>query len=323
MDFEQDSPVESAVMRRLAGNWHRRAVVKKSEPDLNDLFEKDRPDFPLAMTPLHGHPVLDTLEDGTVQEMLFHAGLAFHKFTIEIESEIIAPTFAGVLRGRYPDVGGQRALSAIVQATVDEQYHSLLHLTAAQVMRANRRPWTVDSRTLPMAEMVTRQNVLKARADHEWQRELVQLAFTTVVETTIGGFLELAAKDTGMQPVNSATAAIHWRDEECHGSIAVEFALSVFRGLDPERQRYFVTMVLEAARQFSEKDFTLWHAIADLVGVPRVHAALDEARAQPESRYVTSDRRRLTALLAEMDDSSPLDLGWAAARLAGAPADPH
>lgn len=151
---------------------------------------------------------------------------------------------------------------------MDEQYHSLLHLNAARVMQDNRRPWTLDSRALPLSDFVARHHVLRTQADHEWQRDLIQLAFSTVVEVAIGGYLELAAKDKDIQPVNSATAAIHWRDEECHGSIAAEFATGVFESLDADRQRYFMAMMVEAARQFSEKDFTLWHAIADLVDAP-------------------------------------------------------
>jgi len=317
VNFEQESPVESAVMRRFAGNWHRRAVVKKPEPDLNDLFEKERPDFPLFMTPLHGHPVLDSLDGETVQKMLFFAGLAFHKFTIEIESEIVAPAFAGVLNGRFPVVGGPQAQTAIVQATVDEQYHTLLHMNAAQVMRDNRRPWAFDSRALPLSDLVTRHNLLRMRAEHAWQRDLVQLAFATVVEVSIGGYLELAAKDKEIQPVNSATAAIHWRDEECHGSIAAEFAKGVFESLDPGRQQYFMEMMVEAARQFSEKDFTLWHAIADLVDAPHTHAALDEAYRQPGARVLRRDYRPLAKLWTGMDESSPLELGWAVESLAG------
>ncbi|MGF1429271.1 diiron oxygenase [Kitasatospora sp. LaBMicrA B282] len=315
MNFEQESPVESAVMRRLSSNWHRRAVVKKPEPDLDDLFERDRPDFPLFMTPLHGHPVMATLADETVQQMLFFAGLAFHKFTIEIESEIVAPAFAGVLSGRFPVVGGPQAQAAIVQATVDEQYHSLLHLNAARVMQDHRRPWALDSRALPLSDLVTRHHLLRSRADHAWQRDLIRLAFATVVEVAIGGYLELAAKDKDIQPVNSATAAIHWRDEECHGSLAADFALGVFRSLDPERQRYFMTTMVEAARQFSEKDFTLWHAIVDLVGAPHAHDALKEAYDQPGSRILRRDYRPLARLWTTMAESSPLDLDWAVASL--------
>jgi alpha-N-dichloroacetyl-p-aminophenylserinol N-oxygenase len=317
VNFERESPVESAVMRRLAGNWHRRAVVKKSEPNLNDLFEKDRPDFPLFMTPLHGHPVLDALDGETIQKMLFFAGLAFHKFTIEMESEIVAPAFAGVLSGRFPVVGGPQAHTAIVQATVDEQYHSLLHMNAARAMQDNRRPWTFDSRALPLCDYVTRHNLLRTQADHEWQRDLIQLAFATVIEVAIGGYLELAAKDKEIQPVNSATAAIHWRDEECHGSIAAEFAMGVFDSLDLGRQQYFMTMMVEAARQFSEKDFTLWHSIADLVDAPQAHAALKEAYEQPGSRMLRRDYRPLAKLWAGMDESSPLELGWAVESLQG------
>lgn len=50
------NPVENAVISRLAGNWYRRAAVKRPEPDLDDLFERDLPDYPESLLPFREHP---------------------------------------------------------------------------------------------------------------------------------------------------------------------------------------------------------------------------------------------------------------------------
>ena len=47
--------VESAVVARLAKNWSQRATVKKPEPQLDDLFDTTKRDFPDALIPFGEH----------------------------------------------------------------------------------------------------------------------------------------------------------------------------------------------------------------------------------------------------------------------------
>ncbi len=47
-EFDSDDVVESAVVARLAKNWSQRATVKKPEPELDDLFDLAKQDFPDA-----------------------------------------------------------------------------------------------------------------------------------------------------------------------------------------------------------------------------------------------------------------------------------
>jgi hypothetical protein len=49
-DDHPADPVENAVINRLAGNWHRRAAVKRQEPDLDDVFEQGRRRLPGELT---------------------------------------------------------------------------------------------------------------------------------------------------------------------------------------------------------------------------------------------------------------------------------
>jgi len=49
--FDPGDVVENAVITRLAGNWGRRATVKRDEPDLDALFDPERPDYPEEIVP--------------------------------------------------------------------------------------------------------------------------------------------------------------------------------------------------------------------------------------------------------------------------------
>lgn len=46
--FDPADEAENAVISRLAGNWHRRSTVKRDEPDLDELFDAGRADYPEA-----------------------------------------------------------------------------------------------------------------------------------------------------------------------------------------------------------------------------------------------------------------------------------
>ncbi len=55
--FDPADPVESAIISSLAGSWPRRAVVKRPEPDLDDLFDAEKADYPESLIPFRDHDV--------------------------------------------------------------------------------------------------------------------------------------------------------------------------------------------------------------------------------------------------------------------------
>jgi alpha-N-dichloroacetyl-p-aminophenylserinol N-oxygenase len=61
--FDPLDTAESVVIRRLAGNWHRPVTVKRGEPDIDALFEADRPDYPEPIVPFRDHPTWQALPE--------------------------------------------------------------------------------------------------------------------------------------------------------------------------------------------------------------------------------------------------------------------
>lgn len=294
------SPVENAVVSRLARNWHRRASVRKAPVDLDEYYEAGRPDFPLALTPMARHPQVSDIDAGALDKALFLGALAFHRHTIVIEQLIVGPTFSTVLERTYPGVGGPDCESAILQASVDEQYHSLMHLRAAQTMRRNRS-WTFSERDLPQPALVRRFEQRRDDCTASWQRDLVSLAFTTIIEISIDAYLVLVGRDNDIQPVNRATAALHWRDEKCHASISEEIAEAVFVQLNREQQDFFMQEMQVAAGILFEQDLSTWRKIVDLAGIRSGQRLIDECAEIPGAKRLIRDNSGVHRLWTRLD----------------------
>jgi alpha-N-dichloroacetyl-p-aminophenylserinol N-oxygenase len=61
--FDPLDLAESTIIRRLAGNWHQRATVKRGAPDIDALIEADRPDCPEPIVPFRDHPTWQALPE--------------------------------------------------------------------------------------------------------------------------------------------------------------------------------------------------------------------------------------------------------------------
>ncbi|MEK8144731.1 diiron oxygenase [Streptomyces sp. M10(2022)] len=90
-EHDPDNAVENAILSRLAGNWNRRATVKRPEESLDDVFERDRPDFPVALLPFRDHPTYLALDDETRARILAWGWVAFNKNIMDIEQHVVNP----------------------------------------------------------------------------------------------------------------------------------------------------------------------------------------------------------------------------------------
>ena len=80
--FDPRDVAESAVISRLAGNWHRRATVKRGEPDIDALFDADRPE---RIIPFRDHPTWQGLPDELRSRLLSWAWIAYTRHTVVAE----------------------------------------------------------------------------------------------------------------------------------------------------------------------------------------------------------------------------------------------
>ncbi|KUN04550.1 hypothetical protein AQI95_19620 [Streptomyces yokosukanensis] len=307
---------ENAVLSRLSGNWHRRAAVRRDEPPLDAFYEVGRPDYPVALTPLHRHPGLSGVDPVALDKALYLAGLAFHRHTMVIEQHIVGPTFQRALDDWFRDADGSVFQSTVLQAAVDEQYHTLMHFNAAATMRRNRALHVRDS-DIPLPHLIARHRDRREAQPLAWQRDLVSLAFTTAVEISIDAYLVLVGRDPDIQPVTRATAALHWRDEKCHAAVSEELAQYVFLQLDETQRDFFMEQLAYATRCFAEQDFSAWHRIAELAGIRDGRRLIDECAEIPEARHLIRDNSGINRLWAALDRLA--DGRYGASPGAGAP----
>jgi alpha-N-dichloroacetyl-p-aminophenylserinol N-oxygenase len=305
----QDSLIENAVICRLAGNWHQRAAVKRDEPNLDDLFERGRPDYPESLVPFRDHPTYQRLDDATRAQLLAWAWVAFNKNIMDIEQRVVNPGFALLAAGAFDTGLAESMATAVIQAMVDEQYHTLMHLNASAVT-ARQRGWRMPMSALPVGYKARRHETRMAQAQHRWQRELGMLAFTTVAEISINAYLDLIANDEGIQPINRVTATLHNRDEYCHSSISGEIAKAVYLRLGVEQRAFFRAALVDGMEAFAANDYTTWLRIAELTAVADGPQMLADVAHEPGRKRLLQDFSGLYRLCGQMDVLEELPFDW-------------
>lgn len=308
--FDPTNPVENAVISRLVGNWHRRAAVKRDEPDVYALFDRDRPDFRDDMIPFRSHPVWETLSDEMRSRLCSWGWVAYNRNTVLIEQRIANPAFELVIAGEYPGIGGQQLELAVAQAMVDEQYHTLMHINGSAVTRRMRRREFSD-RLLPDSHITRTHQAHLDRCTQRWERSLTTLAFATVAEISINAYLDLLANDQEIQPLHSTTVRLHNRDEYCHASISAEVYKQVYEALSPQQRRFLLDETVAGLEAFVAPDFVTWEAIVAFEEVPGWEQAAAEVREAQTGTHLVQDHSGVHALLSEMDVIDQVDFAWA------------
>ena len=312
--FDPRDAAESAVISRLAGNWHRRATVKRNEPDIDALFDADRPDYPERIIPFRNHPTWQGLPDELRSRLLSWAWIAYNRHTVLAEQRVANPAFALVMEGEFPGLGGQDMEIALAQAMVDEQYHSLMHISASALTRRKRGFDFADS-VLPESHTARTHQQLRGQCSERWQRSLTTLAFATVSEISINAYLDLLADDPDIQVVNSTTARLHNRDEYCHASISDEMAKLVYDVLDGDKQRFFVEMLVAGLEAFVATDYTTWSAILRAENVVGAEAMIADVRAEVSSSRLVRDYTGLHSLVSDMGVLNEIGFDWGVAEV--------
>ncbi|MFG1665336.1 diiron oxygenase [Streptomyces sp. Y7] len=308
-EHDPNDAVENAVLSRLAGNWDRRATVRRREETLDDLFEPDRPDFPVALLPFRNHPTYLGLDDEVKAKILAWGWVAFNKNVMDIEQYVVNPGFSLIAKGAFDTGLGDSMTIAVTQAMVDEQYHTLMHLNASAVTR-RQRGWRMPESALPLGHKSRRHAHRLASAETAEQEALVSLAFTTVAEISINAHLDLIAEDHEIQPVNRMTAVLHNRDEYCHASIANTVVQEAWKRLTTEQRDYFLTALADGMEAFSAHDFTTWARVLDVLGVEGGGAMLRDIRNASGTGRLLQDFSGLRQLCEELDVLGSVPFDW-------------
>ncbi|MFE3826788.1 diiron oxygenase [Streptomyces sp. NPDC059092] len=307
-EHDPDDAVENAILSRLAGNWDRRATVRRREDTLDDVFEQDKPDFPVALLPFRNHPTFLGLDDKVKARILAWGWVAFNKNVMDIEQFVVNPGFSLITNGAFDTGLGDSMAIAVTQAMVDEQYHTLMHLNASAVTR-RQRGWKMPESALPFGRKTRRHAHQLAAAETPEHQALVSLAFTTVAEISINAHLDLIAEDQEIQPINRLTAVLHNRDEYCHASIASTVAQETWKRFTGGQRDYFLTALADGMEAFAAHDFTTWARILEVLGVEGGGQMLHDIENASGGGRLLQDFSGLRQLCQELDvlDSLPFD----------------
>lgn len=274
--FNAEDPVESAIVRRLTESWPDRAAVKRPEPDLEDLFDPTKFDYPNSLLPFSEHPTYLSLSPDQQQRLRAWAWISFNKNVMDIERHVVNPGFE-LLAVDALDVGfGDSVELAVNQAMVDEQFHTLMHLNASATTR-HGRGWPLPAKALPEVLTVRKRARTLDECPDARTRAVVSLAYMTVAEISISSYLDIIVDDSNIQPINRTTVRLHNRDELCHASIADTLAVSAFDVLGADARRRFADATVSAMAAFAGNDFGGWRAIMDVEGIVGGARMIDDA----------------------------------------------
>ncbi len=309
-EYDPSNAVESAIVKRLAGNWANRATVKKSEPDLDDLFDHTKHDYPEALIPFAEHDVYRHLPEATKARLRAWGWIAFNKNVMDVEQHVVNPGFSLLARDVFDTGMGDVLAVAVTQAMVDEQYHTLMHLNASALTR-RQRGWAMPDRALPFSATVRRQRAAQLEAASSSDAALSALAYMTVAEISITSYLDLIEDNDVIQPVNRATVALHNRDEYCHASIADEMASIVFEKLSTADRRLFLNGLAAGMNAFSSTDFSTWSAILHHEGISESQRMLQEIQSDRSRDHLVQDYSGIRSLCLKLGVEDEIGIAWA------------
>ncbi|RVW03269.1 AurF N-oxygenase family protein [Rhodococcus spongiicola] len=307
--FDPSDPVESAIISTLADNWPHRATVKRPEPDIDALFDADKDDYPIQLIPFHDDDRFRRLDEPTRRRILAWAWIAYNKNVMDVEQYVVNPGFRLLSQDAFGTGLGDVLTVATLQAMVDEQYHTLMHLNASALTR-RRRGWHLPESRLPYGPTVRHHHAAVAGAETPRESALVSLAYTTVAETSISSYLGLMTDDDDLQPVNRATVKLHRRDESCHSSITCELLKIVYERLGTDDRRMLLSGFAAGLQAFESNDYRTWSAVMEAEGVRHGAEMVSDAAHDSDRRKLVQDCSAIRRLCEDLGVRDEVPYEW-------------
>lgn len=305
-----DHGIDLHKVKLIAKTWPRRASVRTHnyEPAEEEIYDQTVPDYPTEMLPFREHPAFLKAGPQQVERVLTLAWLTYNQRTITAEERIANPAFQMIKDGVFPGVDHRAMQKAIIQSTLDENFHTLMHLTAmdrtCELRSINEMP------RFPHA--VTYEGMRKTIQiqDDEWARKLTVLVYAIVAEISINAYLDLIAKNDSIQPMHSKIATMHNQDEYMHSSLLVEIAQCVFSKLNAKQRRTFVQLLPNALRDFSAHDFSAWKHILQLSGIDQCDQIIRDAEEEARGTGLVRDYSGLKRLVDRLEIADELEFDF-------------
>ena len=210
-----------------------------------------------------------------------------------------------VLHDRFPGTTHASIKSNVVQAMVDESYHTLMH-TEATLLTERRRGLRFDATRLPQPLTYRRLCEAQARTESPWERDLLTLAFAVVSEVSINAYLSLLSGDETIQRSSSMITALHNKDEFSHALVIGEIV-----HLDDGQKGFFAGALSAGLHAFVASDFETWRAILHVLAFDGADEIVGDCIATPSTRALVRDYSGLEGLAAELSITDRIDFAFA------------
>jgi alpha-N-dichloroacetyl-p-aminophenylserinol N-oxygenase len=261
------------MLDRLAGNWQRRAQVKKAE--LEPLFVPGRPDFLENLLPFRDLPQYRACSPELKSRVLSCGWLMYNAKTVQIENEIVNPSCLEITAGQLPGLNEERAQLAVCETMVDEVYH--IHLVERS-SRLTRRRRGLEHLVIPQFNLVRHMRRRQDGFSEPWQRRMVQFATATVSEIFISDYLHLLSESEEIQPFNRMTVAAHRTDEMVHGPLFRSLAALFSAELTRAERALFAEILPEPVTWFADRELEVWLAMLEQIEFPGAAEMIRECR---------------------------------------------
>ncbi|AKJ29424.1 diiron oxygenase [Caldimonas brevitalea] len=305
----RDAGLPDRVTAALADSWANRVAVKVGELDLKRYYDKNIPDYPPNLVPFRDDPRYGALDAEMRQRILAGAWVAYNEKTVDVETSIVAPACALLLKGAFQGLQTAELKRIIVQTQIDEQYHILMCLDACLLSRAMHG---IEGLTVPQSWVVQQLEHALQQQTCARDAHIVQLGFATVAEVTINSYLDLLAQDQTIQPFNRETTALHRRDESAHNKIFTVITRQVYTHFSEHDRAVFRSAIATGLDAFVTIDLRAWREILRYLNVPDGSDIVDACERANGSKRLVRDFSGFRALLREIEVAeSEIDFDFA------------
>lgn len=292
------------VLTRLNSTWSKRAAVKDDPIYTEAELNPNLPDYPIELVPFWDHPNFQKHDEGKKSILLSHAWINYNKNTIMAEEKIANPAFALLMNDVFPGTHYESMKRNMIQALVDEHYHTYLH------MQANFATYRMRNlKELDLPPSISYRKYLEATSDinDTWKKDLITTLWAVVSEVSINAYLGLLENAKDIQPLNSTIAKVHNRDEYGHASVCFEAAKSMYVHMNKEQRKLFNTYLPLALKAFVAHDYSVWEGTLEQLGFTDVRTIIGDCINDSSKKSLVRDYSGLKAVVNELGIEEEID----------------
>lgn len=297
----------NVTLSNIAKSWDRRAVVKGEPVFIESQLDANLPDYPTTLIPFWDHPDFQAHDESLKSKLLSHAWVNYNTNTMTAEEKVANPAFYLMMVDKFPGTNYESMKKNMIQALVDEHYHTYMHMQANFATKRMR-----DLRELDLPHSISYRHFVQAQgqATDQWQRDLLTVVWAIVSEISINAYLTLLEDTKDIQPLHSAIAKAHNLDEYGHAKVCFEAAKSIYVNMDKKQRKFFVDYLPLALEAFVANDYSVWRGTLEQLGFNKVDTIIGDCESNVSKKNLVRDYSGLKRVVDELEVENEIDFDF-------------